>query len=100
VLNARPVQTTTVNRAAARPTTGVNAGLDVVQGNSSRPDYFAPMNLVPLLHEGVDDPVPVELPLPPDERGQQQSMLENDYPVPVDLTDPADILRRRGLRYG
>lgn len=78
VLNARPVRTSIVNRATG-----------------TRPDYFAPMTLAPLLHEGTE-PVPVEP--PPDE----QSMLLNSdtMPAPVDLVDPRDILRRRGLPYG
>jgi hypothetical protein len=80
---SRPVRTSIVNRA-----TGTN------------PAFFSPMQMPPVFgmsQRGLDGPVPVEIPPQEDEK---QSMLGNDYPVPVDLVDPADVLARRGLRYG
>jgi hypothetical protein len=86
-VTSQPVRTSLVSRRAG-----------------DAPSYWEPLAIQaasPAVNLGIgqrasEPPVPVE----PPEDPEQQSMLENDYPVPVDLTDPADILRRRGLRYG
>ena len=81
-LNYTPVRTSIVNRAR-----GVN------------PAYLEPMQMPPILGMSQRN-MEYEAPAPVEEEPEEQSFLGNDYPVPVDLVDPADVLRRRGLRYG
>jgi hypothetical protein len=95
VLTSRPVRTAIVRRATGEHQAFTNPmRLPPIIGMSQQGMLPMPVDAAP----ASVNPDAVFAPTPP--APDKQSLLENDYPVPVDLVDPADVLRRRGLRYG